>query len=292
MIVACPICHGSSSFWRAVGQLPIYRCDTCSHHFHPIADEALHTAKVYSDDYFVGSSEGYQDYVAEEPLQRRSAQYYAKQIQRFATNPGRALDIGAACGFFSDQFQQAGWNCIGIEPNRRMREIATSRFRVEMFDSLESFSESTSSGNALPFQLATLIQVISHLPNPRLTLKQVNQQLQETGLLLVETWDRNSLIAKLSGSGWHEWNPPSVIHWFTRASLRKLLDEEGFDTIAQGLPRKQIQIGRAFRMLRHSWNHSLIARLATAPLRMVPEKLALPYLLGDAFWLLARKRKR
>ncbi len=272
--------------------MPIYRCDICTHHFHQIADEAVHTAKVYSDDYFVGSSEGYHDYVAEEPLQRRSAQYYVDLIHRFTAKAGRALDIGAACGFFSDQFQRAGWKCIGVEPNRRMREIAAERFQVEMFDSLESFSESVKSNTPLPFQLATLIQVISHLPDPRLTLKQVNQQLEETGLLLVETWDRNSLIAKISGSGWHEWNPPSVIHWFTRASLRKLLDEEGYDTIAQGLPRKQIQIGRAFRMLRHSWNHSLIARLATTPMRLVPEKLALPYLLGDAFWILARKRKR
>ncbi len=109
----------------------------------------------------------------------------------------------------SDQFQRAGWKCIGVEPNRRMREIAAERFQVEMFDSLESFSESVKSNTPLPFQLATLIQVISHLPDPRLTLKQVNQQLEETGLLLVETWDRNSLIAKISGSGWHEWNPPS-----------------------------------------------------------------------------------
>lgn len=292
MSVLCPICNGSSSHWRAVGQLPIYRCDNCAHCFHPVEDETSHTSNVYGDHYFKGSSEGYQDYVAEELIQRRSAAYYVDLVQHRCSQPGSVLDFGAACGFFGHQFQLSGWKCLGVEPNKRMREIAADRFQVNLFASLEALVESLESNQTVqgPFQLATMIQVISHLPNPRATLRTVNNILDNRGLLLIETWDRASWIARLCGKHWHEWNPPSVLHWFTRASLRKLIEDEGFEVIAQGLPKKRIQVGRAFHMLRHSWQGSTLANLLTAPLRLVPQQLAVPYLLGDAFWILARKR--
>ncbi|MFO0942359.1 MAG: methyltransferase domain-containing protein [Pirellulales bacterium] len=271
--------------------MPIYRCEHCSHHFHPISDEQTHIAQVYDDSYFVGSNEGYQDYVAEETLQRSSARFYVRLINRFVAKPGFAIDIGAACGFFSQEFQLAGWKCIGVEPNLSMRELAAQQFQLTMHASLQSLCSSNSlNSSELPaYQLATMIQVISHIPDPRAALNTVHSLLDKNGLLLIETWDRDSLIARLSGKSWHEWNPPSVIHWFTRTTLRKLIEDEGFEFIAQGLPRKRIQIGRAVQMLRHSRKGSIAARILTAPLTLVPVGFAIPYFLGDAFWILVRK---
>jgi hypothetical protein len=120
---------------------------------------------------------------------------------------------------------------------------------------------------------------------------QARDRLSESGLLLIETWDRDSIAAKASGARWHELNPPSVLHWFSRASLRKMVCDTGFELIDCGLPRKRIQIGRAFRMLRHSHNNSAISRGLTWPLALMPKNLTLPYLLGDAFWMLFKKRR-
>lgn len=290
MIPCCPICHGSASPWRAVGQLQIFRCDACQHCFHPVGNDSDHVDSVYGDDYFHGSAQGYLDYVAEEPIQRRSANHYVhlvdKQLKRQHNDACRMLDVGAACGFFCDQFQKSGWNSTGIEPNRRMRAIAAERFRLSMYGSLNELASVSSPSQ---FQLATVIQVISHLIDPVGDLKQIQQLLAPGGFLLIETWDRESLIARLSGRRWHEWNPPSVIHWFSRASLRTCTQDCGFEFISQGTPKKQIQIGRAMAMLRHAWSGSAIARALTSPLRLVPQRLALSYWLGDAFWMLFRK---
>ena len=281
---SCPLCAISSSRVKQIRGLNIQRCTSCGHFFHPVDRPLEHVKSVYSDQYFSDSSEGYQDYLQEEPNQRRSAKFYCGLIAKHSSTPAAMMDIGAASGFFLDEFQKLGWQGLGVEPNQRMREVALDRFNLPMVELLEHVPE------ASRFQLVTMIQVISHLLDPVASLQQVHRALDRNGLLLVETWDRDSWIAKLSGGGWHEWNPPSVLHWFSRSSLRSVLDSVGFKEVGCGIPRKRIQIGRAVSMLRHSWKDSLAMRCVTTPLRIVPAGLSLPYLLGDAFWLLLRKK--
>jgi SAM-dependent methyltransferase len=240
---------------------------------------------VYGDQYFTDSAEGYVDYLAEEAIQRASARYYVSRLRPRLPNVAKVLDFGAACGFFLKEFQDAGWYGLGIEPNASMRTIGEVRFDLRIIDgSLAQLpSEYT-------FELISAIQVISHLVDPVEFVAQAHTRLLTGGYLLVETWDRESTVAKLSGANWHELNPPSVLHWFSRASLREMICDAGFEVVDSGLPRKRIQLGRAFRMLRHSWNSSVLSRCLTWPLTWVPERLSAPYLLGDAFWMLFRKR--
>lgn len=280
----CPICAGASNRFSQIRGLSIQRCTSCGHFFHSVDQPREHVKSVYSDSYFSNSSEGYQDYLQEEPNQRRSAKYYCGLIAKHCSTSGTLLDIGAASGFFLDEFQKLGWQGQGVEPNQRMREVALDRFNLPMVEALEQVPD------ASRFQAITMIQVVSHLLDPVASLRRVHQALDRDGLLLVETWDRDSWIAKLSGKSWHEWNPPSVLHWFSRASLRSILKSVGFEEVSCGIPRKRIQLGRAVAMLRHSWRDSLAMRCVTTPLRIVPAGLSLPYLLGDAFWLLLRKK--
>lgn len=280
----CPLCASPSSRVKHIRSLNIDRCSSCGHFFHPVDRPLEHVKSVYSDKYFSDSTEGYQDYLQEEPNQRRSAMFYCGLIAKHSSSPGALLDIGAASGFFLDEFQKLGWHGQGVEPNQRMRNVALDRFKLSMVEALEQVPETSR------FQLVTMIQVISHLLDPVASLQRVHQALDRDGLLLIETWDRDSWIAKLSGNSWHEWNPPSVLHWFSRSSLRSVLESVGFEEVCCGIPRKTIQIGRAVAMLRHSWKDSLAMRCVTTPLRIVPAGLSLPYLLGDAFWLLLRKK--
>ena len=60
------------------------------------------------------------------------------------------------------------------------------------------------------------------------------------GVWVIETWDRESVVARLLGRRWHEINPPSVLHWFSRRSLDALLASLGFERVARGRPRKTI----------------------------------------------------
>ena len=103
-------------------------------------------------------------------------------------------------------------------------------------------------------------------------------------MLLIETWDRGSRIARLLGSRWHEYSPPSVLHWFTLASLQRLVTEAGFSVVATGHPRRWIQAGHAKSLIKYKYGRS--AALAVG---WLPDKLAVPYLADDLIWVLARR---
>jgi SAM-dependent methyltransferase len=280
----CPLCKGFGRKWLDKRGYALQECVTCGHRFYHPASPDSHVGEVYGDQYFTDSAEGYVDYMAEEAIQRASARYYVRRLRPLLPTVAKVLDVGAACGFFLKELQEVGWHGLGIEPNAAMRSIGKDRFELRILDgSLAQLpSEYT-------FELISAIQVISHLIDPVEFVAQAHTRLSSGGYLLVETWDRDSRVAKLSGASWHELNPPSVLHWFSRASLREMICDAGFEVVACGLPHKRIQLGRAFRMLRHSGDSSALSRFLTWPLTWVPERLSLPYVLGDAFWMLFRK---
>jgi SAM-dependent methyltransferase len=280
----CPVCGDSVRDLFEKHSLMIRECLNCRHQFYVPPDVESHVTSVYGDDYFQGSSAGYTDYLGEEKAQRLSAKYYVRQIARFR-QPGRSLDVGAACGFFVKEFLDAGWQASGLEPNGTMRMTARQRYGLELF---EGQIKELPQGEA--YDLVTMIQVVSHLIDPVDSIKEIRSRLSAKGLFLVETWDRRSLAAMASGRGWHEYNPPSVLHWFSRRSLREVVESQGFRLLATGLPRKRIQLGRAARMIRHSVEQSTLGRWLTWPLSLAPAKLAAPYFLGDAFWMLFQKK--
>jgi hypothetical protein len=113
--------------------------------------------------------------------------------------------------------------------------------------------------------------------------------LRPGGHLLVETWDRKSWTARLSGRAWHEYSPPSVLHWFTRGGLTRWLRHEGYQLVATGRPSKWISAAHATSLLAHKKEGSLSARLAYALASLVPGRLAIPYLGDDLFWALFRR---
>jgi hypothetical protein len=41
---------------------------------------------------------------------------------------------------------------------------------------------------------------------------------------IIETWNRDDWVARLLGRHWHEYSPPSVLHWFNPDGLRRLVN--------------------------------------------------------------------
>lgn len=281
----CPLCTAPARPWKTVRSHPIQICPACGHRFSPPLDPAQHVRRNYGDSYFSGSEQGYRDYLGEEPLQRASAKHYLAMLRRHRIPPGRLLDIGCAAGFHADEFRHAGWTVHGIEPNPAMADIATRKHGLTLeCQDAESWQPVPQS-----FDLVTVLQVLSHLIDPPRLLQKIRMALAPGGHCLIETWDRSALAAGIFGSHWHEYNPPTVLHWFSRKSLRSQLRQCGFSAVAGGLPAKRIRLGRGIAMLRFSGRNSLPIRLATTPLNWIPPDWTVPWFLGDAFWTLVRR---
>jgi len=225
-------------------EFQILECTKCNHRFLEIQDHENHVQVVYSDDYFFAGQHGYPNYLEEKYILYKTGLWYAKLISKYS-KPGRVLDVGCAAGFILKGFQDSAWECRGVEPNDTMAEYGRRELKLDIVTgSLENFETKEK------FSLVSLIQVVGHFYNIDAALEKISQILASDGLVLVESWNMKSSVAKLLGKHWHEYSPPSVVHWFSDRTLTQLFSFHGFELVAKGLPRKRIGLSHALSLFK------------------------------------------
>ncbi|HEV7518032.1 MAG TPA: class I SAM-dependent methyltransferase [Thermoanaerobaculia bacterium] len=259
-------------------------CVECGHRSADLRDPSGHVERIYDDEYFAGGGAGYSDYLAEKDLLRQHGRRYGRLLQKYM-HRGTVFDVGAAAGFVLQGMVDAGWSGRGLEPNRRMSEHARGELHLQVETGpLESFH------TAERFDLVTLIQVIAHLPDVRQACQISSEITRPGGFWLIETWNRASCAARIFGRHWHEYSPPSVVHWFTPKTLRALTGQFGFQEIASGRPAKWLNGAHAVSLLQYKLGGSLAGRALTGAGKLLPRNLPLPYLADDLFWMLLQKQ--
>ncbi len=88
------------------------------------------------------------------------------------------------------------------------------------------------------FDLVSMIQVIAHFSDIRKALQNAAEVTRNGGFWLIETWNYESWVARLFGEHWHEYSPPSVLHWFSPSGLNRLVSQYGFSEVAKGRPQR------------------------------------------------------
>jgi SAM-dependent methyltransferase len=185
-----------------------------------VAPEALYDAGYFEDP---GAARGYDDYAGLEPALRVS---FARRIARLGAPPGagaRLLDVGAAYGFAVSEARRAGWRAFGIEISTAAarRAQAASPGCVVVAHALKTPFPDAS------FETITLWDVLEHLPDPQAALAELVRLLAPGGVLALSTGDVCSLVARLSGARWHLYTLPEHLFFYSRASLRRLVESHG-----------------------------------------------------------------
>ncbi len=280
----CPVCHHSETkhlfsknhFW-------ISECDRCHHQFVELEHSAGLVSQIYDDAYFQNGGPGYPDYLKEREILVRHGRKYARLVAKYAS-PGELLDVGAAAGFILKGFIDSGWSGMGIEPNATMAAYGRKHFGLNLVTAtLETFYSNHQ------FDLISMIQVVAHFYDLHQAFQQARALTKRSGFILVETWDRSSWLAKLLKSRWHEYNPPSVLHFFSAASLDRMLLQYGFCKIATGKPAKWISGQHIKSVLDYNLNNSKSKTINRRILGLIPDRLKLPYPAVDLFWALFKK---
>lgn len=275
----CPLCNSDSRFAFAAKGFPLHDCVKCGHRFAALAAGETHVAEVYSDEYFTGGGAGYSDYLQEgEMLERRGAMY-AKILEKHSVKTGRMLDVGAAAGFLLKGFISQGWSGIGLEPNAEMARFGREKLNLEIKQgALETFAADEK------FDLVSMIQVAAHFYAPCEAFQKAFELLNENGFLLVETWNRASVSARVFGKNWHEYSPPTVLQFYTEKGLTQFLEKTGFEKVARGRPSKKISGAHAKSLLKYRVGDNFL-------LKLIPDNFNFPYPSEDLFWALYRKRR-
>lgn len=263
---------------------PVWDCPTCFRRFTLIENANQHLSEVYSDNYFFNAKGGYADYLDERDILYRYGKRYAKILSRH-TSPGRLLDVGCAAGFIMKGFESSGWEVHGIEPNATMTRYGKQKLHLDI--QTGSFEDYSSDNQ---FRLISLIQVIGHLYNIDKSMVNISRLLEPKGMVLVESWNMDSWAARLFGKNWHEYNPPSVVNWFSDKSLKKLFLDYGFELIDSGHPNKQIKLGHALSIIENMTPNFLLKKKIISSLNSLLGKCNIHYPPFDLKWYIFRKQ--
>jgi SAM-dependent methyltransferase len=179
-------------------------------------------------------------YESETPGRVRTARRHQKILQRYATQPGRILDIGCASGRFMAECAGAGWTVVGLEPSRILCEEAQRLLgdgaRILPITLQEAdFPESS-------FDAVTMWDVLEHVPNPREFLQKAVSLLKPGGLLLANVPDLDSWQARVMRRRWPLFLPEHL-NYFNPESLARCGTQSGARLIARGSRPVSFSIG-------------------------------------------------
>ena len=221
----CRICSGSLQPFHSRRQLRLMRCRSC----HVVCQEPEPSpaalAAGFDAAYFTaGEGDGYSDYLAMERSHRHQARRRLRALPPLS--PGRhprLLDVGCAAGFLLDEARKQGWHVTGVELNEAMATVGRERLDLDIVTgSLDDVPVTE------PFDAVFMMNVLEHLASPRHVEGQLARLVRPGGILMIETWDEASLVARLQGAHWHQWSP-LVPYYHVRRSLDALFAAERWE---------------------------------------------------------------
>ncbi|MFQ5506180.1 MAG: FAD-dependent oxidoreductase [Planctomycetota bacterium] len=245
-------------------------------------------SEVYNQDYWQSHSpkeRGYADYRKEAPLYIKTFEKRLGLIDRYAPEPGRALDVGCAAGYFLEVLRRRGWDVSGVELSPEIARHARQELGIE--DIYVGDLRDSEHGEK-SFDLITMWDLVEHVPEPLSLLRKAASLLADDGHLVIETQNVESRFARLLGARWQHYKHLEHLYHFSPATIRKLLDDAGLE-IVENTPRfggKHVSLG--FIRERATRIHPLM-KYALAPLAPF-HRLNLYVNLRDEMVIVARKR--
>jgi SAM-dependent methyltransferase len=157
----------------------------------------------------------------EEAGQVETARRALVELETFVP-PGTIYDVGCWTGSFLVAAQDRGWHALGVEPSRWASERARARGLDVRTASLDDHG--LPAGQA---QVVVMCDVLEHLLDPEDAVRVIGDLLAPGGALYITVPDAGSVLARIMGRRW--WSVlPMHVQYFSRRSLRRLLEANGF----------------------------------------------------------------
>ena len=126
-----------------------------------------------------------------------------------------------------------------------------------------------------------MFNVLEHLPDPAKVESRLFDVVSPGGYLVIETWDPHSLFARLLGSRWPTYAPPTVLYCFTRRALARLFPRGRWSLVSYRPSTKWISAGHGLSLLEYELLRTPLAPVLRALRRSWMGRVDLPYCLGD-----------
>lgn len=204
----------------------ILRCEDCQYLFvHPRPN---HLADIYSEDYFEGASHGFgfRNYEREKLANSHVFAWLLDRIEGWLPNKGCLLDVGTAMGVFLSMAAARGWTASGLDVSGYASAAARHKGLDVRSGTLQDHRWAVSQ-----FDAVTYLDVFEHLSDPRAELSTLRELIRPGGLLVINTPNTCSLVARVLRTRWHHFVPPEHLQWYSPQNLQRLLAEYGFEVL-------------------------------------------------------------
>ena len=142
------------------------------------------------------------------------------------TSKVRMLDYGCGRGVYLSYFHELGASVSGVE----VAQDVVQSCRDRGFDVRASRDDGAVPFDDQEFDIVYLMQVLEHLPEPRLFLSEMNRVLRPGGEAYIAIPNSKSIWRSVFGRNWVSgWFSPFHLFHYSADSLRDLLSNAGFN---------------------------------------------------------------
>ena len=277
----CVACGGGDARPFHPGLL---RCAACGHGWADLELSPAEQAALYGREYFFGDE--YRDYPGDKKALQKGFRRRLAVLEKLLGPERRPhlLEVGSAYGFFLELARPLFDTATGVDVSGEAVRYAREELGLDVRhgDLLDQ------DFGTRRFDLVCLWDTIEHLSRPDLVVARIAALTDPGAFVAVTTGDLSSLNARLAGKRWRLIHPPTHLHYFTRASLLRLLDRCGFEAVHD----RSCAVHRSVDSMAHGlfvlrWKtprlYGLVRRLGLAGIDV-------PLDLGDIRYVVARRR--
>jgi SAM-dependent methyltransferase len=229
--------YGAASGIR--GTQRIVRCSDCSMMYENprLSEQAIVAGYASADD------------AGHDSQHHMRVKSFAWSLKRFSKRlpkpPATILDVGTAGGAFLEAARDFGYTPSGVEPSQYLTNAACARgFDVRAGTLADGLFEGSQ------FDVVSMWDVVEHLCDPRDAVTRVHDLLKPGGTFLLNFPDSGTWQAKLAGKRFW-WLLSVHVSYFTKKTMRKLLEDAGFEVSLIARHWQVLELGYLFGIAAH-----------------------------------------
>ncbi|MDA0193591.1 MAG: class I SAM-dependent methyltransferase [Bacteroidetes bacterium] len=141
----------------------------------------------------------------------------------------KLIDIGCGNGQFVNDALNNGFDAVGIDLSPDRIEQGKELYGLEG-DTLRCMNVDDFSGNE-KYDIVVMWDVIEHVESPTAILKSLKKIIHEKTLVFALTMSIDSITYKLFRKHWNYINPSQHLHYFSHATMKKMLEKNSFKLV-------------------------------------------------------------
>lgn len=235
------------------------------------------------------TSNGYfswaEDIYTESKLRTKMYIDRVKRIRSFNPSPKIWLDVGCAGGGMLSVAKDIGYDVEGVEPGKETAEYVGKQLGIKIYPNILNEAKLKHS----EYGVISYFHVLEHISNPVEELDLIKRFLHHQGILIIEVPDFGAFSWKFMGKN-HRHLSKGHIYYFTKASIFKLLENNGFKILLMQNVPYFVSLSWYLRRLAQSMisAESVKELLISASKGSVARKLVVRSDLGDVLFVVAQ----